>query len=306
MPQAAATAQPGMPRSYPAPTMGYPRTPGVSPFEEWLRKPLRESNYLRGMGIGADDPFWDTYEDPRLENGGPPPESTGPSFFQAPAPLPDWPRGDGWPRPFPMPRPGERDRRAWDFDPEKHGDRPMEIVPFGADATPAQAGAPGPGDYGHGLPVPPPPESDDDPPPRIVAVVPHRNDREIADEIFATMQRNDAAREEEDRLSRSAALPTTMGEATVAGPHVQVAQALNPWTPFPVQIAPTKPNEEAGFVPIAQKNPFLPNQESLADHIQLPRGGGRGGGAAVAANRHQIQRALTQKRERTKASRPSS
>ncbi len=108
MPQAATTAQPGMPQSYPAPAMGHPRAPGLSPLEEWLRKPLRESNYLRGMGIAPNDPFWDTYEDPRLDYGGPKPESAGPSFSQAPAPLPAWRRGDaGWPRPLPKPRPGE-------------------------------------------------------------------------------------------------------------------------------------------------------------------------------------------------------
>ncbi|MGQ0675066.1 MAG: hypothetical protein ACT4N4_03125, partial [Rhodospirillales bacterium] len=41
--------------------------PIAARIDEWLRKPLRESNYLRGMGIGPDDPFWDTYADPRLE-----------------------------------------------------------------------------------------------------------------------------------------------------------------------------------------------------------------------------------------------
>lgn len=64
-----------------------------------------------------------------------------------------------------------------------------------------QNGAPvdrtaGANEYGYGLPITPQPgiEPDDGLPPRVVAIASHRNDREIADEIFATMQRNDAAR----------------------------------------------------------------------------------------------------------------
>ncbi len=128
---------------FPAPAA----VPGISPepiaarIDEWLRKPLRESNYLRAMGIQPDDPFWDTYNDTRLENGGP----------------------------------------------------PLETLLRGTEPPPAASNPPDTSDYGYGIPVPPPavetpaPAPDDDRPPRIVAVPPHRNDREIADEIWAKL-----------------------------------------------------------------------------------------------------------------------
>lgn len=252
MPQAATIAQPGMFQPYPAPAMGYPRTPGVSPLEEWLRKPLRESNYLRGMGIGADDPFWDTYEDPRLENGGPPPESTVPSFSQAPPPLPDWPRS-----------------------------RPMEIVPFGADAPPAPARASGPGDYGHGLPVPPPPapEPDDDLPPRIVAVVPHRNDREIADEIFATMQRNDAAQAHDAAINVDGA-----DNSDGSIPPAQLAQLPSSWSNYAAGLRPSAGTGDQTYIPAAAKDGWL--WKFLTGRKEPLFGGGGSGGSGRYTRPH--------------------
>jgi hypothetical protein len=110
------------------------------------------------------------------------------------------------PRPLLPPRPGDYVWRTWDFDPEKHGDRSMEIVPLGADTIPVPSDATtdtNTNDYGYGIPVPSPaPDAavsspEDDRPPRIAAVPPHRNDREIAEEVYSTMLRNDAAKESE-------------------------------------------------------------------------------------------------------------
>lgn len=169
--------------------------PIAARIDEWLRKPLRESNYLRGMGIAPDDPFWDTYDDPRgnprLEIGDPLPELAGPSY--APAPSPAWQYNGGGPHPLPLPQPGEDVWRTWDFNPEQHGDRPLETLLRGSE-PPTVSEAPDRNGYDYGIPVPPPapetadPAPDDDQPPRIVAVVPHRNDREIADEIWAKLQ----------------------------------------------------------------------------------------------------------------------
>jgi hypothetical protein len=164
------------------PPQGRPAPSLDARVDEWLNRPLRESTYLQAMGIRPDDPFWDTYPDPWRDNVA--------ELLPAAAP------GDDLRRPH--------------FDP--YG-RPAEIVPFAADAAPAPSGGGDENDYGYGIPMPPPapsaatpgdendygygipvppPAPGGDEAPRTVAVPRHKSDREIADEVYATMRRNDA------------------------------------------------------------------------------------------------------------------
>ena len=105
-----------------------------------------------------------------------------------PAPRWDWLRRTFDPRPFPLPRHGSLNARTMEFDPAR-GDRPVEPTLFGADDSTA------PSADETGTPAP------EDLPPRIVAVLPHRGDHTITDEILARMAETEAQTDEEPAVS---------------------------------------------------------------------------------------------------------
>jgi hypothetical protein len=176
-----------------AQSLGVPQPVGL---DAWLARPLRESDYLRAYGIMPDDPFWDRY-DP----------------------------GDSKPGPG-----GGSHWRSWDFNPEKHGDRPTEIALFGNEEPPASptypAGAGADGGAAQTSPAASAPAGDETP--RIVAVMPHRGDRAITEDILAHMARTAAEQAQEQADDAAEAFP----------PPVQNAQALVPWQPPPPYLPP--------------------------------------------------------------------
>ncbi|MGQ0676432.1 MAG: DUF2380 domain-containing protein, partial [Rhodospirillales bacterium] len=188
-----------------------------------------------------------------------------PTWPSVPSASLDWHPAGFWPQPLPLPTPGPPAGTATEFDPAGR-DRAAELVPFNAEDLSA---GPNP--------------RDDDLPPRIVAVMPRRNDREIADEIYATMQRNDRARAEAEAYYRQAE-PPQGDSAPVPGANTQVAQALRPWSPF--GDGRTQADSGDGIWPVGWKDGKPPKQPKYpetdgVEGVLPPRGGSKSGQGAA-------------------------
>lgn len=188
-------------------------------------------------------------------------------------PMPNWRPTEAAPWPLPV---AGLDPQSWNtmgFDPTQ-GIRPSGFTLFNAETSP--------GYDGDSYAPPPSPDAapaDDDMPLRIVAVLPHRNDREIADEIFATMQRNDAARASAAGFKPYAEPSAEDIDAPNRAGQTQIAQALRPWNPY--GDASSIPEAGEGIWPAGWKDGKPPRQPKYPDTDGVegylpPRGGGRG------------------------------
>lgn len=190
------------------------------------------------------------------------------------SPQPAWQPVGFEPRPFPSPPPGSVPIHTWEFDPAK-GDRPLEhmLHDLGHPAD-GGIGAADPSYTGESWP-----QDDGDQPPRIIAVMPHRSDRNMAEDILATVERNDAAHAAADQVDSYSDYRDETAGSFQQQPNTQVAQVLNPWNPFDNSQALANADESGAALPInwkngrpswLQKNPL---DQGFEGYIG-PRGGG--------------------------------
>jgi hypothetical protein len=160
----------------PVESADFPKPMGL---DAWLSRPLRESDYLRAYGITPDDEFWDRY-DPGGSNLG---------------------LGHG------------AGRRTWEHRPERPWQQAPPIDPFGNEQAPTAQGRPAGGDVDGGLPYAPPPRAQTpvDESPRIVAVMPHRSDHDITEDILAKLAEDAGAPESNARPETSSGISNLYG-----------------------------------------------------------------------------------------------
>ena len=143
--------------------------------------------------------------------------------------------------PLPSSAPGPFDFLTREWDDAR--DRPLSTEPRDTGYAPAEGTDVG---FAGAADVPNTPDEDQ---PRIVAVLPHRGDRDIAEDILARMAETDAARAREEAAGNDEAhSQESQPQAT------QIAQAPVPWSPHPASPTASDDSEASGYIPAAAED----------------------------------------------------